>query len=81
MEELKKFIEDNMLNGFSTDDFEHDITESFKGVCVPKIKYDNSSGIYPVVIIWFNNECYWLHYKRSVFTDSNSYYYTLIKIE
>lgn len=81
MEELKKFIEDNMLNGFITDDFEYDITESFKGVCVPKIKYDNSSGIYPIVIVWFNNECYWLRYKRSVFTDSNSYYYTLIKIE
>ena len=81
MEELKKFIEDNMLNGFITDDFEYDIIELFKGVCVPKIKYDNSSGIYTVVIIWFNNECYRLHYKRSVFTDSNSYYYTLIKIE
>lgn len=76
MEDFTKIMESKGLVAFRSDDFEYDITESFRGRCVPLI--DMSDHKYPIVEIKWNGHLIVLHYKRDVFTGSTPYFYTLV---
>lgn len=76
MEELFEFMKSEGLIAFRSDDFVYDVTESFRGRCVPLI--DMSDPKHPIVRIKCGGAFIPFHYKRDVFTGSMPFFYTLV---